>query len=104
MPDLLAPEIAFQISITARDFNTLVATLTPAKDYYLYRSRIAFSLPDSPTITIADTWLPAGKLKDDPTFGEEEVYYEPIEAIITLNRPAESAPQQSLTLIASYQG
>lgn len=104
-PDLLPPEKAFQISVIARDYDTLVATLTPAKDYYLYRSRIAFSLPDSPAITIANTWLPPGKLKDDPTFGEEEVYYEPIDAVITLNRPTDSAaPQQSLILIASYQG
>ncbi|MER1941869.1 protein-disulfide reductase DsbD [Castellaniella sp. FW104-16D08] len=103
-PDLLPPEKAFQISVIARDFNTLVATLTPAKGYYLYRSRIAFSLPDSSDMTIASTSLPSGKLKDDPTFGEEEVYYEPIEAVISLNRPTDGAPQQSLTLFASYQG
>ncbi|MGX5660871.1 protein-disulfide reductase DsbD [Castellaniella ginsengisoli] len=104
VPDLLPPEKAFQISVIARDFDTLVATLTPAKDYYLYRSRIAFSLPDSLDITIANTSLPPGKLKDDPTFGEEEVYYEPIEAVIALNRPVGSTLQQSLTLLASYQG
>lgn len=104
MPDLLPPEKAFQISITARNFDTLVATLTPAKDYYLYRSRIAFSLPDASDITIASTLLPPGKLKDDPTFGKEEVYYGPIEAIIALNRPANDAAQPSLTLHASYQG
>jgi len=103
-PGLLPPEKAFQISVVARDFNTLVATLTPAKGYYLYRSRIAFSLPDSPDITIASTSLPSGKLKDDPTFGEEEVYYEPVEAVIALDRPADSAARQSLTLFASYQG
>ena len=104
MPDLLPPEKAFQISVTARDFDTLVATLTPAKDYYLYRSRIAFSLPDSAGITIASTLLPPGKLKDDPTFGKEEVYYGPIEAIIALNRSTNGAAQPSLTLQASYQG
>nr|WP_276511064.1 protein-disulfide reductase DsbD [Eoetvoesiella caeni] len=104
MPDLLPPEKAFQISITARDFDTLVATLTPAKDYYLYRSRIAFSLPDASGITIASTLLPPGKLKDDPTFGKEEVYYGPIEAIIALNRSTNGAAQPSLTLQASYQG
>ena len=104
MPDLLPPEKAFQISVTARDFDTLVATLTPAKDYYLYRSRIAFSLPGASDITIASTLLPPGKLKDDPTFGKEEVYYGPIEAIIALHRPANGAAQPSLALHASYQG
>ncbi|TAL91020.1 MAG: hypothetical protein EPN62_12915 [Candidimonas sp.] len=104
MPDLLPPEKAFQISVTARDFDTLVATLTPARGYYLYRSRIVFTLPDSPSITIARTLLPPGKLKDDPTFGKDEVYYEPIEAIIALNRSANGADPQSLILHASYQG
>lgn len=104
MPELLPPEEAFQISVEARDADTLVATLTPAKDYYLYRSRIAFRVEDSPGITIASTSLPPGKLKDDPTFGKEEVYYEPIEAIIALNRPADGGGPQSLNLHASYQG
>lgn len=103
-PVLLPPEQAFQISVTVKDFNTLIATLTPAKNYYLYRSQISFSTPDSSSITIANTLLPSGKLKDDPFFGRVEIYYEPIEAIITLNRPADSIDQLSLLLNAHYQG
>lgn len=103
-PSLLPPEQAFQISVKAKDFNTLVATLTPAKDYYLYRSQISFSIPDSPGITIASTLLPPGKLKDDSIFGRVEVYFGPIEAIITLNRPDDGSAQLSLPLDAHYQG
>lgn len=45
--------------------------------------------------------LPAGKVKNDPTFGRMETYEKPIQAEITLNR-APSA--RHLALVATYQG
>jgi thiol:disulfide interchange protein DsbD len=100
--ELLPPEQAFQISVRTRDANTLVATLTPASNYYLYRDRISFGIADPPTITIASVSLPKGEPKADPTFGTVEVFRHPFEAVIGLTRSDAGADQ--LGLRATYQG
>lgn len=100
--ELLPPDEAFKISVEVRDGQTLVARLTPAKDYYLYRDKIVFEPKETGT-TVEKITLPPGKMKDDQTFGATEVYYEPIQAIITLKRN-NGASEQPLTLAATYQG
>ncbi|PXW88403.1 thiol:disulfide interchange protein DsbD [Nitrosomonas sp. Nm84] len=100
--ELLPPDEAFKISVEVRDGNTLIAKLTPAKDYYLYRDKIAFEPQQAGTV-IEKVTLPPGKMKEDQTFGQTEVYYSPIQAIIALKRE-NSASEQPLTLTATYQG
>ena len=100
--ELLPPDQAFKLSIDIRDANTLIANFEPAKDYYLYRDKVAFE-PEDSNITIKSISLPPGKMKDDLTFGETEVYYQPFQAIISLNREL-SDTDQELILAASYQG
>ena len=100
--ELLPPDEAFKMSVEVRDANTLIANFTPAKDYYLYRDKIAFEPQEEGTF-IEKIILPPGKMKNDLTFGETEVYYQPIQAIISLKREA-SASEQPLTLAATYQG
>ena len=102
-PKLIPPEEAFQISASARDQNTLVAILTAADGYYLYRDRLQFSIEGTPSIAISDVRLPSGKLKDDPTFGQVEVYYGNTEVLIGLNQTTSNA-WESLSLRASFQG
>jgi thiol:disulfide interchange protein DsbD len=99
-PELLLPDEAFRIELRARDANTLVAVLTPAPGYYLYRDRIDFKLVDAPGLAIAKVVLPPGKNKDDPTFGPSQVFYKPVEALITLS----AAATGPLQVRASYQG
>jgi len=99
--ELLPPDEAFKLSLEVRDNRTLIAHLAPAKDYYLYRDKIAFE-SKSEGIHIEQVTLPSGKMKDDQLFGRTEVYYQPLEAVITLRREA-SAPEQ-LSLSATYQG
>lgn len=99
--ELLPPDEAFKLSLEVRDANTLIARLTPAKDYYLYREKIAFE-SNSEGIRIDKVSLPAGKIKDDLTFGQTEVYYQPLQAIISLRR--DGAATNELTLAATYQG
>src|SRR5690606_28261508 len=98
--ELLPPDEAFKLSLEVRDANTLIARLTPAKDYYLYREKIAFE-SNSEGIRIDKVSLPAGKIKDDLTFGQTEVYYQPLQAIISLRR--DGAATNELTLAATYQ-
>lgn len=101
-PELLPPEQAFQVTVSVRDAKTLIAILTPAKDYYLYRSRITFTAENSPGIEVDSVYLPAGEVKNDPNLGNEEVYHLPVQAIIALKRSSAQADQ--LTLRATYQG
>ncbi|MDZ7855765.1 protein-disulfide reductase DsbD [Sphaerotilus sp.] len=100
--ELLPPDQAFQIVVAARDANTLVATLTPAKDYYLYRDRISFSVADPPGVSVAGVELPAGEPKADPTFGTVQVYHRAFQALVALRHPDRLA--REVQLRASYQG
>jgi thiol:disulfide interchange protein DsbD len=100
--ELLPPDEAFKLSVEVRDGNTLIANLTPAKDYYLYRDKIVFE-PKQDGMVIEKVTLPLGKMKEDATFGQTEVYYSPVQAIISLKR-VDSASEQPLTLSATYQG
>lgn len=101
--ELLPPDEAFKVSVRARDADTLVATLSAADGYYLYRDRIAFDLQQPSNAAIKNVALPQGKLKDDPTFGQVEVYYGSVQIPITLNRLSGSI-SEPLILQASYQG
>lgn len=99
---LLPPDEAFKMSIEVRDAKTLIANFEPAKDYYMYRDKIAFEPKDSDTF-IEKIMLPPGKMKDDQTFGETEVYYKPFQAVISLKR-AMPENEEPLSLAATYQG
>lgn len=99
--ELLPPDEAFKIAVEVRDGNTLIAHLTPAKNYYLYRDKIAFE-PKQEGMAIEKVTLPSGKMKEDMTFGNTEVYYTPIQAVISLKR--EGSASEPLTLEATYQG
>lgn len=99
--ELLPPDEAFKLALEVRDDRTLIARLTPARDYYLYRDKIKFE-SRNPGIHIDQIALPSGKMKQDPAFGQTEVYYQPLEAIISLRRDTPSSEQ--LTLSATYQG
>ncbi len=101
--ELLPPDEAYRLSIRARDADTLLATLTPAKDYYLYRDRIGFRIEEPAGMSIGSVSLPTGDMKADPTFGNTEVYHQPVEAVIRLVRPHGARPA-SIKLRASYQG
>lgn len=66
-PELLPPEQAFQLTVRVRDANTLVADLTPANGYYLYRDRIAFEIIEPPGVSVASVSMSKGEPKADPT-------------------------------------
>ena len=100
--ELLPPDQAFQLSVEVRDAHTLIANFTPAKDYYMYRDKVAFE-PKDTDIVIERIALPPGTMQDDLTFGETEVYYQPFQAIISLKREI-SETDEPLLLAATYQG
>ena len=99
--ELLPPDQAFKLTVKVRDANTLVAQFEPAKDYYLYKDKVAFKPQDAGT-SIEKISLPPGTIKSDVTFGQVEVFHQPFEALIFLKRDASSSDK--LTLVATYQG
>lgn len=101
--ELLPPDEAFKVSVEARDADTLIATFTAADGYYLYRDRIGFDLKGTPEVAIGNIQLPVGGLKDDPTFGQVQVYYGSVPVPITLNRVA-GHMSEPLSIRVSYQG
>ncbi len=97
--DYLEPDQAFQLSITAQSADTLLADFTVAPGHYLYKDRISFKLQDG---TAAAATLPKGDIKQDPTFGQTEVYHQPFQASIKLQHSG--TPPETITLQAVYQG
>ncbi|QIT56880.1 protein-disulfide reductase DsbD [Aquisalimonas sp. 2447] len=96
---LLPPEEAFPFSAELVAEDVIVARWDTVEGYYLYRDRFDFELQDSDN-DIAGFELPEGHVVDDPNFGRMEVYYEPVEVYLRLDKPA----GESLTLTAHYQG
>jgi thiol:disulfide interchange protein DsbD len=105
--ELLPPDQAFKMTVRVQDENTLVAQFTPAKDYYLYRDKVAFKPKEtgeraSSGTSIENISIPPGTPKSDVTFGQVEVFHKPFEARIALKRGTPAA--EKLTLVATYQG
>lgn len=99
--ELIDPDRAFQMKVSVKGANTLVAELVPAKGYYLYKEKIRFAVKDASGIAIGAVRLPTGEMKTDQIFGRTEVYKKPVPAEITLKR---TAKVNAMTLVASYQG
>lgn len=96
----LSPDEAFKLSVSALNSQTLEAAFKVAPGHYLYRSRMSFELKSPAGNSVKSVDLPKGELKQDPTFGETEVYHHDLMAVIKLAQPA----QGKITLAATYQG
>ena len=96
--EILTPDQAFQLSITAENQHTLKSSFVIAKGHYLYRNKITFESQD----LALETVLPTGDIKKDTHFGEVEVYHNAVTATLILNNPP--ANLQKIKVQASYQG
>lgn len=100
-PTFLQPEQAFGLEIRALDAQTLRASFRVTPGYYLYRERISIQPVEGSTSQL-QLAMPKGDLKNDPNFGQTEVYHKDFDATLRLNH-AGAAPK-AITLQASYQG
>ncbi len=100
-PTFLQPDQAFGLEVSVRDAHTLIASFRVTPEYYLYRDKVTFSTEDL-GVKISNVSLPKGELKHDANFGDMEVYHNPFQALITLERGNNAA--RNITLDASYQG
>ena len=99
--ELLEPEQAFKMKASFKDATTLVAEITPANGYYLYKDKIHFTVKDSPGVSIQMVKMPTGEIKTDQIFGKSETFKNPVLAENVLTR---SPQAKTVTLAAGYQG
>ena len=100
-PELLAPDKAFAISVSALDDSTLQVRWDIADGYYMYRDRIRFSTV-SRGVVLGEASLPPGTIKDDEFFGKIAVYRKQVTATIPVKRTIEGPV--SMQLLALSQG
>ncbi len=100
--EFLPVEKAFTVEVRAADAQTLVALLSPADSYYLYRDKIHFTIAPGEKAAIDSVNLPRGDTKQDPNFGETEVFHAPVRALIRLRR--DSPEPTPLILNVGFQG
>jgi len=98
----LPPDEAFKLSVAAEDAQTLRANFKIAPGHYLYRERVKFDIRTPASTSIGSTELPKGEIKQDPNFGQTEVWHQSFNATIKLAHAA--ASPSSITLLATYQG
>ena len=83
-PEFLPPEEAFKVAITPAANGGLDARFTIAKDYYLYRDKIRFTVTEPAGVTVTGMDLPKADEKDDPNFGKMFVYHRDFNALVGL--------------------
>lgn len=99
--ELLEPDAAFAFSARVEKPDSLSVHWKVADGYYLYRSRIQLR-SDTPGIQLGEPRFPAGKIKDDETFGKVEIYRGPVDIEVPVTRGAD-APT-AIKLVAISQG
>ena len=99
--EFLKPDQAFVISALSSDGETVRFHWQIADGYYLYQSKFRF-LSDTPGVELGDPELPPAIPKNDPIFGEVEIYRDQV----TIEVPVSEVPAhlESLTLKARSQG
>jgi thiol:disulfide interchange protein DsbD len=97
----LEPDKAFILTYDIQSPQGILLDWQIADGYYLYRNR--FSIKSlTPVISLTEASFPDGKLKDDPEFGEVEVYFHGVQALVLLQR--HDATLNTLELEVVYQG
>ena len=92
-------EEAFKIDyIVTGSSEAIVRWLIP-QFYYLYKDKFHFSSKD---FRIEDVQLPIAQIREDPYFGESEVYYDVVEVNLRLTSITKN--QKNGVLNISYQG
>ena len=99
--EFLKPDQAFVISARAENDDKIRVNWEIAEGYYLYASKFRF-LSDVPGIEFGDPQLPPALMKDDPIFGEVEIYRNQV----SIGLPLVQLPQDTemLTIRARSQG
>ena len=96
--EILDPEIAFQFFPVAYADKQLEISWIIEPGYYLYRDKLTFSSEDA-DVSLGEFNMPVGKSKDDPVFGQVQVYYSGNKVIIPIDSRLKEIP-----LTINFQG
>lgn len=102
--DLLPPDEAFKFKAEMVASDKIQATWDIADGYYLYRERFSFEPENSEGVTLASPIFPTGDTKNDPNFGETEVYHHQVTIEIPIEREQNANKAIELALKVKYQG
>jgi thiol:disulfide interchange protein DsbD len=100
-PTFLQPDDAFGLKVSILDDHTLLASFRITPGYYIYRDKVMFNITDL-GVKVANVAMPRGEIKHDANFGDMEVFHQPFQAQLKLDRGGKAA--QSISLLATYQG
>lgn len=101
--ELLPPEEAFALTVESDGDDAWVFHWDIADDYYLYRERLDFALIDAGDdveLHTEDASYSAAQPKEDPFFGDTEVYYQ----LASVRIPFDGEPAEGAQLRVGYQG
>jgi thiol:disulfide interchange protein DsbD len=85
MDSVLTEEQAFLVETIAMDDDSLSTRFSIQPNIYLYKDKVQIkSLTEG--ITIKNWSFPAAQIKDDPHFGQVEVYFNEVEIDVEINR------------------
>ncbi|QQZ27490.1 protein-disulfide reductase DsbD [Thiothrix subterranea] len=101
--DMLPPDQAFKFKAEVIAPDKIKATWDIAEGYYLYRQRFTFE-PETPNLSFAPATFPTGESKNDPTFGQTEVYHNQVVIEIPIERGQTRSQALELALKVKYQG
>lgn len=100
MDEVLPEDQAFKFETIALNENTLSARFTLSPNVYLYKDKVILtSLTNG--ITIESVNFPQAQIKDDPHFGEVEIFFDQVEVEVKISRNNSAG---SLQLQADFQG
>lgn len=102
MPKILPPDEAFPVAAAMTDARSVRFDYTLTPDTYLYRNKLAYVVKSPADVKVTSVNLPAGDIKDDPSFGRTEVYHKAFSAQLALSRAL--AADEKLVLATSWQG
>lgn len=101
--ELLPAEEAFALSVEEQADGTWVFHWRIAQDYYLYKDKLAFELVgagDGARLRVDEARYSAARTKEDPFFGDVEVYYDKASVRI----PIDGEPARDGHVRVEYQG
>ncbi|MCZ6803227.1 MAG: protein-disulfide reductase DsbD [Proteobacteria bacterium] len=99
--EILDPEIAFRVSADVYSDKQLILNWEIEPGYYLYKNKFSFQ-SDETGWTLGNADFPMGKLKEDPAFGQVEVYYGQNNVLIPFDLADKSLKYFDLNI--AYQG
>ncbi len=97
--ELLDPGKAFALSATSIRPDAIQITWDIAKDYYMYRDKYRVRRVEG-AVTLGAIQIPPGTVKQDPLFGEVEVYTD----TVYINVPVQRSSSAPLDVVIEAEG